>query len=113
MNSFNVFLCILAVMFGAGASQAQVPKAVITSDYYSQPKVLVLHALNNSGKDITGYTFIIRHKNPDGTIDKGGFTGYTSDMRRTPPPRKVSGSKTSETTQPQATVSSWQAKPAT
>jgi hypothetical protein len=28
---------------------------VITSDYYAQPKVLVLHALNNSGKDITGY----------------------------------------------------------
>jgi hypothetical protein len=56
------------------------PAVVITSDYYAQPKVLVLHALNNSGKDITGYTIIIRHKNADGTIDKGGRTEYGSDM---------------------------------
>src|SRR5258706_13542443 len=56
------------------------PAVVITSDYYAQPKVLVLHALNNSGKDITGYTIIIRHKNADGTIDKGGWTENTSDM---------------------------------
>jgi len=52
---------------------------VITSDYYAQPKVLVLHALNNSGKDITGYTIIIRHKNPDGTLEKG-WSSTTSDM---------------------------------
>jgi hypothetical protein len=45
---------------------------VITYDYYAQRKVLVVHALNNSGKDITGYTIIIRHKNPDGTLDKSG-----------------------------------------
>jgi hypothetical protein len=56
------------------------PPLVITSDYYAHPKVLVLHALNNSGKDITGYTIIIRHKNPDGTIDNGGRTENTSDM---------------------------------
>ena len=53
-------------------TQAQTVPVVITSDYYAQPKVLILHALNNSGKDIAGYTITIRHKNPDGTVDKGG-----------------------------------------
>src|SRR6266403_123582 len=57
----------------------KLPAVVITSDYYAQPKVLVVHALNNSGKDITGYTFIIRHKNADGTIDKGGRTEHMED----------------------------------
>jgi hypothetical protein len=55
------------------------PALVNTSDYYAQPKVLVLHVLNNSGKDITGYIFIMRHKNPDGTVDKG-WSSTMSDM---------------------------------
>ena len=61
-------------------AQAQTVPVVFTSDYYAQPKVLVLHALNNSGKDITGYTFITRHKNPDGTVDKSGYSSTMSDM---------------------------------
>src|SRR6266852_2382228 len=76
---------------GIGHAQPLIPTAqsklpntlspvVITSDYYAQPKVLVLHALNNSGKDITGYNFIIRHKNPDGTLDKGSRGEQTTDM---------------------------------
>src|SRR5260370_6279632 len=75
-------LCLASAIRTSG--QAQVPKVpvVITSDYYALPKVLVLHALNNTGKDITGYTIIIRHKNPDGTIDKGGRSENTSDMLR-------------------------------
>jgi hypothetical protein len=56
------------------------PAVAVTWDYYAQPKTLIVHALNNSGKDITGYTILIRHKNADGTIDKGGRTEYTSDM---------------------------------
>src|SRR5260221_13407315 len=64
--------------------QSQLPNmlqpVVITSDYYAQPKVLVLHAINNSDKDITGYTIIIRHNNADGTLDKGSRTENTSDM---------------------------------
>jgi hypothetical protein len=55
------------------------PPVVITSNYYAEPKVLVLHALNNSGKDITGYTMIIGHRNPDGTMDQGRSEN-TSDM---------------------------------
>lgn len=38
--------------------------------------MLVLHALNNSGKDIVGYTFITRYNKPDGTIGKGQRKGY-------------------------------------
>jgi hypothetical protein len=64
--------------------QSKLPNAlvpvVITSDYYAGPKVLVLHALNNSGKDITGYTMLIGHKNPDGKIERGNRTEHTSDM---------------------------------
>jgi hypothetical protein len=56
------------------------PALVITSDYYAQPKVLVLHVFNNSGKDITGYIIVTRHKNPDGTVNKGGWGSSMSDM---------------------------------
>src|SRR6266436_883787 len=56
------------------------PALVITSDYYAQPKVLVLHALNNSGKDINGYTISIRNKLPDGTMDKQGWWASSNDM---------------------------------
>jgi hypothetical protein len=56
------------------------PALVITSDYYAQPKVLVLHVLNNSGKDITGYTIVIRHKKADGTLDENGRSESMEDM---------------------------------
>ncbi len=73
-------LCILAITSRASHSQAQTVPVEITSDYYAQPKVLVLHALNNSGKDITGYTIIIRHKKADGTLDENGRSESTEDM---------------------------------
>ena len=63
-----------------GHAQTQTVPVVITSDYYAQPKVLVLHALNNSGKDIVGYTFITRYKKPDGTIDQWSRGEATTDM---------------------------------
>jgi hypothetical protein len=78
----STILAVLCVAFSLGASpaQGQTVPVVITSDYYAQPKVLVLHALNNSGKDIIGYTIVIRHKNTDGTIDKvAGMTTYLTD----------------------------------
>src|SRR5258708_6945443 len=56
------------------------PGVVITSDYYAQPKVLVVHALNNSGKDITGYAIIIRHKKADGTLEENGRSESMEDM---------------------------------
>jgi hypothetical protein len=74
-------IVVVAYLAFAGQTPVQTVPVVITSDYYAQPKVLVLHALNNSGKDITGYSIIIRHKNPDGTIGKGsGRTESMSDM---------------------------------
>jgi len=53
---------------------------VVTWDYYAQPKTLIVHALNNSGKDIVGYTISMRHKLPDGTLDKEGWSETTSEM---------------------------------
>src|SRR6266852_4785252 len=72
-------LCIAFAIRTSGQAQGKVP-VTITSDYYAGPKVLVLHALNNSGKDITGYTMIIRHKNADGTLEENGRSETTSDM---------------------------------
>jgi hypothetical protein len=81
MKRILMLCAVLAFALRAsGQAQVQNVPVVVTSDYYAQPKVLVLHALNNSGKDITGYTIIIRHKNPDGTLDKSGWTENTSDM---------------------------------
>jgi hypothetical protein len=81
MKRILMLCAVLAFALRAsGQTQVQKVPVVVTSDYYAQPKVLVLHALNNSGQDITGYTMIIRHKNPDGTIDQGGRTEYTTDM---------------------------------
>jgi hypothetical protein len=53
---------------------------VVTSDYYAQPKVLVLHLFNGSGKDITGYTIVMRHKKADGTLDENGRSESMEDM---------------------------------
>jgi hypothetical protein len=99
------------------------PALVITSDYYVQPKVLVLHAINNSGKDITGYTIIIRHKKADGALDENGRSESMEDMlgvliasqmAKTPAHRKAYGSKIVPTqSSPKATASSSQAKHAT
>ena len=82
-SAIEIALCVAGFAIWTPChAQAQTVPVVFTSDYYAQPKVLVLHALNNSGKDITGWTFIIRHKNPDGTADKSGYSSTTSDMLR-------------------------------
>ena len=77
-----LMLCAMLAFAVRASGQAQVQKVpvVITSDYYPQPKVLVLHALNNSGKDITGYTILTGHKNADGKIERGNRGENTSDM---------------------------------
>jgi hypothetical protein len=46
------------------------PAVLVTWDYYALPKTLIVHALNNSGKDIIGYTLTIRNRLPDGTLNK-------------------------------------------
>lgn len=72
-------LCLAFAIRISGQTQVQKLPLMITSDYYAGPNVLVLHAHNNSGRDIVGYTIIIRHKNPDGTSD-GGVSSSATDM---------------------------------
>ena len=74
-----VLLCLVSAIGTSGQAQVQTVPVAITSDYYAKPKVLVLHALNNSGKDIAGYTIIIGHKNADGKMDQGR-TWTATDM---------------------------------
>jgi hypothetical protein len=77
----QLFLSVLlAFAIPCGQSQAQQGPMVITSDYYAGPKVLILHARNNSGRDIIAYTIKIRHKNPDGTLEQGGWSATGSEM---------------------------------
>src|SRR5260370_24522776 len=79
----QLLLTVLCLAFGirtSGQALAQKVPVVITSDYYALPKVLVLHALNNTGKDIVGYTIVIRPKKPDGTIDQRSRGENTTDM---------------------------------
>jgi len=73
-------VCIAFAIRTCGQTPVQTVPVVITSDYYAHPKVLVLHLFNGSGKDITGYTIIIRHKKPDGTLDENGRSETTEDM---------------------------------
>ena len=65
-------------------AQSELPNSlsgvVLTWGYYAQAKTVVFHALNNSGKDITGYSIVIHNKLPDGTMDKGGWSASASDM---------------------------------
>jgi hypothetical protein len=51
-----------------GADLQSVPLAV-TWNYYPQPKSLVLHLVNNSGKNITSYNISVKNKYTDGTHD--------------------------------------------
>ena len=80
-SAIVTLLCVAGfAIWTPGHAQAQTVPVVITSDYYAQPKVLVLHAINNSGKDITGYTIIIRHKKADGALDENGRSESMEDM---------------------------------
>ena len=77
----NKFLLpVLCLAFAIQTPGQTAERLVFSSDYYAGPKTLIAHALNNSGRDITGYIFLIRHKNPDGTVDKGGWSSTSSDM---------------------------------
>jgi hypothetical protein len=53
------------------SSQALVQKGpvAVTWSYYPQPKSLVLHLVNTSGKNITSYNISVKNKYTDGTHD--------------------------------------------
>jgi hypothetical protein len=42
--------------------------------------VLLIHATNNSGKDIVAYNIKVQRKNPDGTLNKSGWRETQTDM---------------------------------
>jgi len=65
---------------GAAQAQAQNVPVLVTSDYHAETKALVLHATNNSGKDIAGYYISIQYRLPNGTWDKSGLSGSVQDM---------------------------------
>lgn len=64
---------------GHGSPKTTLPAVVITWDYQSETKSLLVHATNNSGKDIVAYCISVRHKLPDGTLDKQSFSGLIMD----------------------------------
>jgi hypothetical protein len=77
-----IFGAALLVLVCARAGQAQNVPMAITSDYYPQPKSLVLHLENNSGKDIVGYNITIRGKNLDGTPGEWSSTTAADALSR-------------------------------
>ena len=68
---------------GVAQVEAQSVPVPITTDYRAETKTLVLHATNNSGKEIDGYYISIRYRLPDGTWDKPGLWGSVQDMMDT------------------------------
>jgi hypothetical protein len=66
---------IVLVCSAASRGQAQNVPVAITYDYDAQGRVLLMHATNNSGKDIIAYSIRVQRKNPDGTLDKARLSG--------------------------------------
>lgn len=78
----SAIVAVLCIAFTLGTSQTQVQNlpVAVTWNYYAQPKTLILHVLNNSGKDIIGYNVTVGWKNPDGTWnDRVGRLPYRRD----------------------------------
>jgi len=75
MKSAIVAMLCLAFAIRTSSQTQEVQKQIqrvpvaITWDYSAQAKTLILHVLNNSGKDITAYNISVRNKYADGTQD--------------------------------------------
>ncbi len=68
---------------GPAQVQSQKVPVMVTWDYRAETKTLLVHATNNSGKDIVAYFISVRHKLPDGTLDKSGYSGQLSEQMLT------------------------------
>lgn len=68
-----------------GPAQVQSSKVpvVVTWDYRAETKTLLVHATNNSGKDIVAYFISIRRRLPEGTFDKLSYSGQLSEQMLT------------------------------
>lgn len=86
MGMKSAIVAVLCVAFTLRTSvQAQEVQKVpvpVTWDYYPQPKSLVLHLVNNSGKDIAAYNITVKSKYADGTHDDPCCLQHTYNMLR-------------------------------
>jgi|SRR5580658_7763962 hypothetical protein len=68
---------------GNSQIRAQNVPVMVTWDYRAETKTLLVHATNNSGKDIDAYFISVHRKLPDGTFDKSGYSGQLSEQMLT------------------------------
>lgn len=75
-------LCVVSAIRASGQARVQSVPVVFTTDYYAQTKTLIVHATNNSGKDIMGYYLVVQKKLPNGSLAPQGneFMGQYADM---------------------------------
>jgi len=78
----SAIVALLCIVFTLRASPAQAQKVpvMVTWEYRGRTEPFVVHATNNSGKDIVGYVIGDRQKLPDGTVDKMGYGARMSDL---------------------------------
>jgi hypothetical protein len=70
----------LLVLVCGTDSRAQNVPVIVTSEYRAETKSLLIHATNNSGKNIVAYFISVRRRLADGTPDKQGSTGQFNDL---------------------------------
>jgi hypothetical protein len=69
-SSIAAVLCLAFALQASGqAQEVQKVPVTVTWNFYPQPKSLVLHLVNNSGKDIAAYDVTVKNKYVDGTRD--------------------------------------------
>jgi hypothetical protein len=77
------FLAFALRASGQTTSSKPALPVAIDRTYDAQAKVLLLHATNNSGKDIVAYSIRVQPKLPDGSLDKRGWSRTQTDMLST------------------------------
>jgi hypothetical protein len=75
-------LCVVSALRTSGQAQVQSAPVFFTTDYYAPTRTLIVHATNNSGKDIMGYYVVVQKKLPNGSLAPQGneFMGQYADM---------------------------------
>ena len=75
-------LCVVSAIRTCGQAQDQSVPVSFTTDYYAQTRTLIVHATNNSDKDIIGYYLVVQKKLPNGSLAPQGneFMGQYADM---------------------------------
>jgi len=77
-----IVLWVVSAMPTSGQAQVQSVPVFFTTDYYAQTRTLIVHATNNSGKDIMGYYLLVQKKLSNGNLAPQGneFMGQYADM---------------------------------